>query len=97
MITAIVLSSLLGAVLGLFFRCPVLIPALAAVLTVTCVNGIVDGRSLWFVVLSMLLSVTALEAGYVGGAAIQSFRMRRESRNRKTETQPRQRPCGAQE
>ena len=44
MITAIVLSSLLGAVLGLFFRYPVLIPALAAVLTVTCVNGIVDGR-----------------------------------------------------
>ena len=74
MVTAIVLSSLLGAVLSLFFRYPVLIVASVAVLIVTCVNGIEDERSLWFVVLSMLLSVTALQAGFVGGAAIQSFR-----------------------
>ncbi len=90
MMIAVVLSWLLGAMLSLFFRYPVLIMASVAVLIVTGVNGIVDGRSLWFVVLSMVLSVTALQAAYFGGAAIQSFRMRRE-------TQPRQRRRRAQE
>ena len=46
----------LGAMLSLFFKYPVLIMASVAVLIVTGVNGIVDGRSLWFVVLSMVLS-----------------------------------------
>ena len=64
MIIEIILSVLFGGLLSLFFRYPVLIMASVAVLIVTCVNGIVDGRSLWFVVLSMVLSVTALQAGY---------------------------------
>ena len=72
MIIEIILSALFGGLLSLFFRYPVLIMASVAVLIVTCVNGIVDGRSLWFAVLSIVLSVTALQAGYVGGAVIQS-------------------------
>ena len=63
MVTAIVLSSLLGAVLSLFIRYPVLIVASVAVLIVTYVNGIEDEHSLWFVVLSIVLSVDGASGG----------------------------------
>jgi len=71
MTTVIVLSLLAGAALSLYFNWLILVSASPAVMLLAGVSEIMNGSTVGFAVLSAMVGVTALQAGYLGGALIQ--------------------------
>jgi hypothetical protein len=80
---AIFIITLVGAVLGFGFRVIVLIPAIASI-SVILAFAMVRDHSLWSVLLSISVAITALQIGYLAGASLDLLttapRSRRESR-----------------
>jgi hypothetical protein len=71
-------SLLIGAALALRFRFLVLIPATVLTLIVTLLYLISMGYSPWPIFLSLVASVTALQAGYLCGSVLTPFLRRRQ-------------------
>jgi len=83
-------SLLIGAALALRFRFLVLIPATILTLIVTLVYLISLGYSAWPTTLSLIASVTALQAGYLCGSVATPYLRRRQGgvRERGVPTKP---------
>ncbi len=67
------LSLLLGAVLGLRFKVFVLIPVIIFGLVLSTIAGIARGADLWSLIAAMIVALTGLQLGYLGGTAAISF------------------------
>jgi hypothetical protein len=59
----------IGAVLGLRFRAVILLPFLLLVTFGTAVIGVALGAKLWSILGTMIVSVIALQIGYLAGMA----------------------------
>lgn len=70
MSSLIILSSLTGVVLGLRFKVLILVPAMVLVAAVTIGIGIAHGDGLWSLLLETVLTITALQVGYLGGTIV---------------------------
>ena len=62
-------AMLIGALLGLRFKVLILVPAII-IGSATLGIGMAHSNSLWFTLLAMVLAITALQMGYLGGAVI---------------------------
>jgi hypothetical protein len=74
MTTAIVLALLAGIALSHYFAWPALIWASGAVLLFTSVSEIANGSSVGFTLLWVVVNLTVLQAGYLGGVIVQHSR-----------------------
>jgi len=74
MMIAIILGALAGAALSLCFTWTILIPASIAVMLLTVLGEIMNGHAIGVAFLSAIVSLTALQAGYLGGAIGQHSR-----------------------
>jgi len=83
MTIVIVLSLFAGAVLSLYFNAIALVWASAAALFLTGVGEIANASSVGFAVLLAIVSVFALQAGYLGGALVQHVCLSPESKSAK--------------
>lgn len=63
-------AMLIGAVLGLRFKVLVLFPAIFIGSAAALGIGMAHNNGLWSVLLSMILAISALQMGYLGGAVI---------------------------
>ena len=63
-------AMLIGAMLGLRFKVLILVPAIVIGSAATLGIGMAHSNSLWSILLAMALAITALQMGYLGGAAI---------------------------
>ena len=63
-------AMLIGALLGLRFKVLILVPAIIIGSAATLGIGMAHSNSLWFTLLAMVLAITALQMGYLGGAVI---------------------------
>jgi hypothetical protein len=63
-------AMLIGALLGLRFKVLILVPAIVIGSAATLGIGMAHSNSLWFTLLAMVLAITALQMGYLGGAII---------------------------
>jgi hypothetical protein len=61
---------LIGALLSLRLNVIVLMPVTGAALMIAAVGGAARGDSFWYIVSTMVLVVTALQVGYLGGSAL---------------------------
>jgi hypothetical protein len=61
---------LIGAMLGLRFTAPILARAFVVGPATALAVGLAYGESLWSILLAMVLTITALQMGYLGGAVI---------------------------
>ncbi len=62
--------ALTGALLGLHFKVFVLIPVLLIGLTASILIGIAGHADFWSILLVAIVTITALQAGFLGGAAV---------------------------
>jgi hypothetical protein len=60
-----------GAVLGLRFKVLILVPAMSFALVLVAVSGALRGENIWVVTVRMVLVVTSVQLGYLGGAILQ--------------------------
>ena len=67
MSSLIILSALAGVVLGLRFKVLILVPAMVLIVPVTLGIGISYGDGFWSLLLETILTITALQLGYLGG------------------------------
>jgi hypothetical protein len=67
-----ILSILFGAALGMRFKVLVLFPAIFVTLALVAGFGATYGKGMWPTVLAMVLSVTCLQMGYLGGTVARS-------------------------
>ena len=73
MLTTLTMTAILaGAVLGLRFKILVLVPASVVGSAATLGATIAQGGGLWFLVLALVLVISALQIGYLSGAFIRS-------------------------
>ena len=72
MITLAMMALLFGALLGLRFRVFILVPAVVMSSATILGVGIADGDSIWHTLLAAVLSITALQVGYLSGAVLYS-------------------------
>jgi hypothetical protein len=71
MMTMLAMTAILiGAMLGLRFTAPILARAFVIGPAAALVVGLAYSDSLWSILLAMVLTITALQMGYLGGAAI---------------------------
>lgn len=70
MMLEIIVSLLLGLILGLKFTCLGLILASAPFLVFTLVGEMATGGSFWGALVISMCAFTALQVGYVGGALL---------------------------
>jgi hypothetical protein len=82
----LVAGILVGAILGLRFNIVILIPVTCAALTIAAVEGTAGGESFWYIASTVVLVVTALQLGYLGGSAIVSIIGSRRASNRSSES-----------
>jgi hypothetical protein len=68
LILTIMISFLIGVVLGLRFKVLILVPAIGLALAMVAVNG--AGAGTWQLVGTMVLVATFLQLGYVGGGIL---------------------------
>jgi hypothetical protein len=72
MLILMMISVLIGVVLGLRFKVFILVPAIGLALAIAAaVNGIVVGEGAWQLVGTMVVVATSLQLGYVGGSIVQ--------------------------
>jgi hypothetical protein len=76
---------LVGAVLSLRFNIVILIPVMCAALMIAAVDGTARGDSFWYIASTMVLVVTALQLGYLGGSAFLAVTGSRRASNRSRE------------
>jgi hypothetical protein len=69
MIAAALASVFVGAVLGWSFRVLVLLPALAIGAVGIMIVGVIRGDDTWSIAIAIILCATALQLGYLAGAA----------------------------
>jgi hydrogenase/urease accessory protein HupE len=62
--------ALTGALLGLRYNVLALVPAVPVGLTASILIGIARHDDLWSIILVAVVTIAALQAGYLGGAAI---------------------------
>jgi len=70
MMILILLSVLVGAVLGLRFRVFVLVPVICGALAIAVVDGLARGDGLWRLVLAMIMIAASLQLGYILGIVV---------------------------
>jgi hypothetical protein len=70
MIILILLSLLVGAVLGLRFKVFVLVPVISGALAIVVVDGIARGDPLWRLAFTMIVIATVLQLGYILGNVV---------------------------
>jgi hypothetical protein len=70
MMVFVVLSLLVGMVLGQRFKVLVLVPAIGLALLVTIVAGIARADALWPIVLMSAAVIASLQLGYLAGTGI---------------------------
>jgi len=70
MMILILLSVLVGAVLGLRFKVFVLVPVICGALAIAVVEGIAGGDGLWRLVFAMTVIAASLQLGYILGIVI---------------------------
>ncbi len=68
MILLVIISLLVGAVLGARFKILVLLPAIIFVVCSVLSFGIGQNQDTWSTLLATVLSIAAVEIGYLGGA-----------------------------
>ena len=66
----LVVGILVGAILSLRFNFLVLVPVTCAALVIAAVNATMAGDGFWLIVSKMAGIVTALQLGYLAGAAL---------------------------
>jgi hypothetical protein len=69
MVMLATISFFLGAVLALKCRVFILLPAICFGMICAAAIGIAQGDTVWSIVMTMALTATALQLGYLGGAA----------------------------
>lgn len=69
MLNVMILSGLVGAVLGTRLKVLSLVPAMAFAFALIAGVGIVRGDGLWPILTTTVLSVVLLQCGYLGGTA----------------------------
>ena len=73
MLTTLTITAILaGAVLGLRFKILVLVPATVIGSAATLGATITQGNGLWFLLLTLVLVIFALQIGYLSGAFLRS-------------------------
>jgi hypothetical protein len=73
MIILAIMAIIIGALLGQRFKVFVLVPAIAVGSATTFGIGMAHDNSLWSVLLAMVLAISALQMGYLGGIVIRFF------------------------
>ena len=82
MISLAILSFLAGAVLGLWFRVPVLVLAIMLALIVVIGAGAATEVNPWWIALEALVVMVGLQLGYIPGIMIATYVPARECRTR---------------
>lgn len=73
MLTTLTMTAILaGAMLGLRFKIPVLLPATVVGSAAALGATMTQGGGLWFLVLALVLVISALQIGYLSGAFFRS-------------------------
>ena len=85
MVIVLVAGILIGAVLSLRLNVVVLLPVTCAALMIAAIGGAARGDSVWYIVSTMVLVVTALQLGYLGGTALLAVMGSRRASNRSRE------------
>ena len=70
--TLTTIAILVGALLGLRFKILALVPATLVGSAATLAASMTQGDGLWFLVLALVLVISALQIGYLSGAFIRS-------------------------
>jgi hypothetical protein len=70
MIILAMTAIIIGALLGQRFKVFILVPAIAIGSAATFGIGMAHNNSLWSIVLTMVLAMSALQMGYLGGVII---------------------------
>jgi K+-transporting ATPase c subunit len=70
MLILAIISFLIGVSLGLRFKVLILAPAIGLALALVAANGIVVEEGIWRLVGSMVIVVTFVQLGYLGGSVI---------------------------
>jgi len=77
------MAIIIGALLGLRFKVLILVPAIVIGAVTTLGIGMAHGASVWVTLLAAILTITALQMGYLGGAVtrfvIAGVRVRKDS------------------
>jgi hypothetical protein len=73
MVTLAIAAIIIGALLGQRFKVLVLVPAIAVGSATTFGVGMAHDDSLCSVLLAMVLAISALQMGYLGGVVIRIF------------------------
>ncbi len=68
MMNLIILSTLVGAVLGMRMRVVILFPAIGVFFVAIAGLGLVRGDDLWPIALAMVLAAISLQLGYLAGS-----------------------------
>lgn len=69
LLTTIAITSA-GAALGARFKYPILLPSGILIVVAVCAFDIAHGNSFWTILWNVVVSLAALEIGYLGGAII---------------------------
>ena len=77
MLTLTIVTTLVGAVLGLRYKVFTLLPAVMFVLAFVIGVDVARGAGIWRIALDMMVATTALQLGYAGGSAFAAARERR--------------------
>jgi hypothetical protein len=72
-VSILILSFLLGAVLGTRFRVLVLFPVIGAVVLIAVLAGLVGGTAISAVVIDAGLAVSGVQVGYFAGILVSSL------------------------
>ena len=68
MVTFTIVSVLLGALLGTRFRVSILLPVVLLAVAIVAAVGLARESSAWRILLEIIVVMTALELGYLGGS-----------------------------
>src|SRR5580693_2651043 len=70
MFNLMMISFLIGGVLGLRFKVFILVPVIGSALVVAVVDGIVIEEGVWRLVSTMVVVAASLQLGYLGGSIL---------------------------
>jgi hypothetical protein len=70
MLTLSIVSLLVGAGLGQYYRVLVLIPATAVLLVVAIGTGVAQAQTAWSIILMAVAAATCIQIGYLVGVAV---------------------------
>jgi hypothetical protein len=70
MLSLAILAALLGAVLGLRFKVPALMPVIVVGLILIIGGALAFGIEFWRTVLCVIVAATALQMGFLGGSGL---------------------------